>query len=425
MSYEYEHEREEDLFGGRGKKAKDERLNLRTGRGSSGGGARKPPQAIVKVAGWASTSGSVRNMIRYIGRADGRSKEEELEVENHNGGLYQGQDDVDSIHARWHKDFKRRKPGVTRKPRHAVHMIFSAKGDKENPKHLEAVKEAARIAAQKQFQGKYDYVLGVHQDGTNPHAHLIVNTTPRGDEKLGKLRIGPQELMELKRAFAKELTKRGLKHVAQRPKTKRRSKPLPSNWKNKTAPSILKRTETVIDRLRKEDRGYRRKMKREQPRVDALRHKYVQRKALETLEKRINLVTVEAPEKTNERIEAQGKLNQFKRTLSKGGKQMDPVKEFEATAMFLAKEAEKLEKEYVEADKNKQADSPEKVMTRGKPKDLEELDQKNEKFQKRLNGFMQEMNKSDLEPEKKKELFQLTRPKQQNLKKFQTRERTR
>lgn len=35
MSYEYE--REEDLFGGRGKKAKDERLNIRIGRGFSGG----------------------------------------------------------------------------------------------------------------------------------------------------------------------------------------------------------------------------------------------------------------------------------------------------------------------------------------------------------------------------------------------------
>lgn len=412
----YRREDEEDLLAGRGKRAGEERLNFKAGH-TAHKSSQKPSQAIVKVAGWATTSGSVRSMMLYIGRADGRAKDkDDLEIEDEVGTISRGAAEIDQLHAAWKDDFKRRKSGATRQPRHAVHLILSAKGDKDNPKDREAVKEAARQTVQKHFQGNYSYVLGVHQDGKYPHVHLVVNTTPQ-DKALGKLRIGPKELMAMKKTFAKELTQRGLKHVATRPKRKK-TKPLPAKWKNKAVPTVLQRVDQVLDKLQKEERSFQRRMNRTQPVVDVLRHRSAQQKAIETLEKRVGLVTVESSDKLSERMEARKKVAAFKAKLTKNAKTMDPTKAFEATTAYLLKEADALEKDYLKARKDHRFGS----VGNEKSDAMPELDTRNNKFQFRTDQFYKELKRADMAPEKKKGLYGQLRPKIMELKKFRGRE---
>lgn len=67
------------------------------------------PQAVVKVAGWASTPSSVKRMLDYIARTD-KEDREHVALEAEDGIVRQGQAEVDEVFMEWKPDFSRKSP---------------------------------------------------------------------------------------------------------------------------------------------------------------------------------------------------------------------------------------------------------------------------------------------------------------------------
>jgi len=176
----------------------------------------KSPQAMMKISSHVRGH-RVMNVLEYISRTD---KENELELEDENGSLIRGKDQIKELHHEWAEDFERAKPNAKRLPRHASHIVLSAKAE-NTPENQDKVLEAARETCREMLGERgYRYVIGVHQDGSKPHVHVAVNSYNR-DKSLGKLRLGKEEIFEFRARFAERLTELGLKHEA----TLRRDRP--------------------------------------------------------------------------------------------------------------------------------------------------------------------------------------------------------
>lgn len=191
------------------------------------------PETVVKVAGYLSGSKAVRQAIQYVGRLRD-ADEKDVRLEHSDGHTVEGKDEGNNLANAWGKG--NGKDGA-KKRRDAVHIIFSAGADL-NHENIEKTRAAALAVARKHFsESGYDFILGMHQDGGYPHAHLIIKCEHRdaeifrdlkkrgalpGDMKApGKLRLGPADLLAIRRDFAQELTRQGLEHKA----TLRRDRP--------------------------------------------------------------------------------------------------------------------------------------------------------------------------------------------------------
>lgn len=176
----------------------------------------KAPQAIFKVTSFAKGA-SVRRVMEYITRTD--RNEIGIPAENEDGSQLHGKDDVQAVYEEWSTDFERKKPGRKNEPRHATHIVLSAKTDNSD-KSVRQVHAAASEFLRKEFgdQG-FQYVFVVHKDTENPHVHVVIKNKNVVLNK--KLRIGKAELFELRQEFAISLQEQGLEAVS----TLRRDRP--------------------------------------------------------------------------------------------------------------------------------------------------------------------------------------------------------
>ncbi|MGL1861437.1 MAG: relaxase/mobilization nuclease domain-containing protein [Pseudodesulfovibrio sp.] len=272
-------------------------------------------------------------------------KGEDLHIEDDLGINYKGAFDIQSLYDQWSTDFDRKKTGK-QAPRHAVHVVLSAKSEL-NEKNIERVRTAARATARKHFGNKgFEYALGVHQDGSYPHAHLLVKCKNRDTGK--KLDIRKNELHQIRKTYAKELSALGLEHVAtrprDRPKTIKKGKEVPSNWAKKENQNLLRSTKALVGNLEKEQKAFSRQLSREQPKVDAFKFREAQAKSMET-----QRVKLKSDEKLNEkdRREAFNTLRGFRRKVEKG---LSPEIEAKATCDHLLGSIEKWEKDARKTD---------------------------------------------------------------------------
>ena len=176
------------------------------------------PQAILKIPSFARGS-RVKNLIEYIARA---KEKDDLEFETESGEIKRGRADIKELYENWRQDFERKKPGAKREPRHATHIILSAKAPNDAETAYK-VNTAARDFLNKEFGAQgYEYVFVTHRDRDNPHVHVVLKNYNR--ELDTKLRLDKHDLLELRRSFAAELQRQGLEHVA----TRALDRPLPA-----------------------------------------------------------------------------------------------------------------------------------------------------------------------------------------------------
>lgn len=394
MSSTYKHE-EEDIQAGRARRSKAGSLRLSV-QGARGVGKRtvaSPPQAIVKVAGWAHTPSSVKRMLDYVARVEDKEERELVALESEDGVQRQGQAEVEEIYEEWRPDFERRSKGE-RQSREAVHLVLSAKAEL-TPENVEKTLAAARRVVEKHFgEAGYQYALGVHQDGKSPHVHAVIKTTSR-EKGTPKLRLNPKQLYEIRTSLAEELTRDGLKHVATR--EPKRCNARHSKMKGKK-PNTLGKVEAVLKKMKKEQRQFERRMGREEPKVNAFNHWRQQDKSLETLRAQVkeDRVLNDA-----ERKKAFNLIRQFRRASAKAVDPQNDLKatmnHFEARYQKWTKEVESLDSKQLPQDKGGKARLQE-VLNSGKS-----LQYEIERFHKA------DLRKVDLPVVRKKESFKRLR----------------
>jgi type IV secretory pathway VirD2 relaxase len=153
-------------------------------------------QAILKVYGYSKTKGHLSGHIRYI------SRNNELELEDPTGNKVTSGDEVKELLGHWFADADKRKNS-----RMSANMVLSAPRGADP----DAAGKATRDFARETFVDNHDYLFTIHDDTSNPHAHLIVKL--RGYDGT-KLRLGRQALYEMRQNFAQCLRERGVEVAA-------------------------------------------------------------------------------------------------------------------------------------------------------------------------------------------------------------------
>lgn len=128
--------------------------------------ARRLPQAVVKVASYASGHNRVRATVKYVAREGGLLMEDE-------GGLtLTSWEEIEEVLKSWKQDYGQQgKVNKNKKGRDAMHLVLSA------PKGADkgAVQRAIRDFAAAQFGVNHQYLFTLHDDTAHPHGHLVVN----------------------------------------------------------------------------------------------------------------------------------------------------------------------------------------------------------------------------------------------------------
>ncbi|MBI9095279.1 MAG: relaxase/mobilization nuclease domain-containing protein [Sphaerochaeta sp.] len=369
-----------------------------------------------------------------------------LVLENEMGMEFKGAAEIQNLYDRWSEDFDRKEKGKPA-PRQAVHIALSAKSDLTET-NVERVKAAARATAQKHFgSAGYEYVLGVHQDGKYPHAHLIVKCKQRETGK--KLDLRKADLHALRKTYAKELTARGLAHVAtkakDRPRTDVRKPQRPSNWQP-TVQAVLAETKALVAKMEKEERAFKRRLGRARPSVDAIGFREAQARSLVTQRDKIKALpkhdeqikgietqigrTTDEPERKRlaqelaalkkadlDRREAFNTLRDYRRRTEKGA---NMEQESKATLTELLdsmdrwnKDSEKMQKTHLLGMSPQ--DRIEAV--KGREKHIEQ----GGKLMDRADDFIARLKTMNMPVEEKKQTFRTLREKSLSVKKVRTR----
>jgi len=327
------------------------------------------PEVVVKVVGY--TRGyRVKKVLDYIARTD-NPKKDNVQCENDLGAAILGDQEINSTYDAWKKDFKKAKPGLKRKQRDAVHLMLS--GDCSNTNgNAKKVLAAARTVVQKKIGEKgFDYISAIHRDSGRPHVHFVIKCKNRYKGQ-GKLRINQPELFNIRREFAKELTKLGLDHVA----TLRRDRP-----------ALLERVTNGIDRLQKNEKQFQRAMRRAAPSRDAFQYR---KQVAQTITRLRDQIKKDTTPKTKERLDLLAQLRKVERQLTKNRPNIE--KEIEATFNKYEKDFENF---------NKSISSREKA---DKPKQVESLLEKEKKaFQENVAAAWEGIKNADIPDQEKKD----------------------
>lgn len=227
------------------------------------------PQAIFKVTSYAKGA-SVRRVMEYVTRTDRDEIGQSAETED--GTQIIGKDGVQNVYSEWAEDFERKKPGRKTEPRHATHIVLSAKTDNSD-KSVRQVHAAASNFLRKEFgELGYQYMFVVHKDTEYPHVHVVLKNK---NNMLGKkLRIGKAELFELRQSFAKSLNEQGLEAIS----TLRRDRPQVIEDVSKRLDTVKNRSIMMDERLRKTEKT---------PAMDTFETRRFQMLALETAKRQI------------------------------------------------------------------------------------------------------------------------------------------
>jgi hypothetical protein len=296
----------------------------------------------------------------------------------------------------WKPDFNRKSPQSQKSPRHAVHLVLSAKAEITSG-NLKQTLEAARATTEKHFgeQG-FKYALGVHQDGKYPHVHVVVKTT-NTDRLAKKLRLGPAQLLEVRQTLAQELTNRGLAHVATREPAKRKARH--SNMKG-PKPDTLNRVKIVLERMEKEQRQFQRALSRSNPKINVAKFQGQQAKALNTLREHAKN---DSSLKDQDRLEAFNLIRRFSRDLEK--KEIKPEVAITATVNYFDDKMKQLNEGFKKTQKK---DTMQALRTA--QKSIAEVPKQCEAFQRELTQFIKEdLRKANIPVEAKKTTFRQLR----------------
>jgi len=369
---------------------------------SGSSGITQPPQAVFKVAGWAHAPSSVKRMLDYIGRTEGKDEQELVALEAEDGVERKGQAEIDEIYDEWKADFKRKSKQSKSQPRHAVHLILSAKAELK-AENVNKTLAAARIVLDKQFgEAGYQYALGVHQDGKYPHVHAVVKTVST-EKGLPKLRLGKQQLFEGRVCLAKELTQKGLHHIATRGSSRRKLRH--SNIKTPNPNSLVK-VKKVIENMTKEQRQFERALSRKEPKVNAIKYRKQQNKTLDTLW---------SQSKTDENLVGQDRkdafnlIRSFRRGLAK--KEINQEVEAKATMNHFETRIAKWLKDVEGAKSSKH------TLTQKNKERLHQITNTGENLQKGIDQFLsQDLKKQKIPVEIKKAIYKKLRPQSQKMK---------
>ncbi len=214
----------------------------------------KKPEAMVKVVSGAPRGFRIRQLLHYIARSGEGQPEDSVWLVDHDGQLFTDKTQVEALARTWAEDFrpefrqihelraerkqllalgdtdkldelntrlakfekKLRDDGQgNRKSRDVMHLVLSAKAD--NTPQNQARVFAAAVSTASGFFRNHEYVIGLHQDASHPHVHLVVKCAPRAYAAMKggrKLRLNKPELLMLRTIWARELTRQGLEHVA-------------------------------------------------------------------------------------------------------------------------------------------------------------------------------------------------------------------
>lgn len=406
MSSTYKFE-EDDFQTGRARRGKAGtlRASIRNTPSSRQKSRASPPQAIVKVAGWAHTPSSVKRMLDYVARVGDKEEREEVALESEDGVQRQGQSEVDEIYEEWRSDFERAKGG--RQSREAVHLVLSAKAEL-TPENVEKTLAAARRVVEKHFgEAGYQYALGVHQDGKNPHVHAVIKTTSR-EKDTPKLRLNPKQLLEVRKSLAKELTREGLAHVASRQPHRQNARH--SKMQGPT-PDTLKKVKAVLEKLAKEQRQFERALGRKEPKVHAVKFRQQQGKALDTLRdqaKNDQALT------GKDRQEAFNLIRSFRREVERKG--VNPDLEVRATVNHFESRIAKWQKQL---DKEQAAVPPSDRRKGGVSQKTVEM---GEAINRDIQRFMrQDLKEQQIPVEAKKAVYERLRKPVREMKRIQER----
>lgn len=239
---------DDDFLKRTGRKAQEERHNNIRFRLSSPSYLKatqsKSAQAIFKVTSFAKGA-SVKKLMEYITRTD--RDEVGVPAETEDGTQVKGKDDVQSVYDDWSVDFERKKAGRKTDPRHATHIVLSAKTDNSD-KSIRQVHRATSEFLKKEFGDLgYQYVFVVHKDTENPHVHAVIKNKNNILNK--KLRMGKADLFALRQEYAKTLTEHGLESVA----TLRRDRAEVVERVAKQLETVKNRSRNVNERLMKNE----------------------------------------------------------------------------------------------------------------------------------------------------------------------------
>jgi hypothetical protein len=155
----------------------------------------KAPEVMVKITGGGKNMQHIKAHFDYI------SRQGELSLEDENGELYHGQDEVKVASHLWAKG-KMPIPLTGEKRREAINLVLSM------PEHTDrgGVEQASREFAADQFK-HHQYVFAAHHDEAHPHVHLLIKMT----DKFG-VRLNPRkrDLQQWREHFAAKLREQGI-----------------------------------------------------------------------------------------------------------------------------------------------------------------------------------------------------------------------
>lgn len=166
------------------------------------------PEVMVKISGFGRGKGVERSML-YLTREDKAEVEDKLTLERADGSLVKGKDEIRALAQEWEAGNRRRHP----KQRDTMNLVLSMPPGTD-PK---AVGDASRRFAERQFQGKRDYVLVQHHDEAHPHVHLMVKMAGFDRTRLDPNR---EDLQRWRESFAEALREHGVEAAATPRKTR-------------------------------------------------------------------------------------------------------------------------------------------------------------------------------------------------------------
>ncbi|HBC9315281.1 TPA: relaxase/mobilization nuclease domain-containing protein [Escherichia coli] len=154
---------------------------------------KKAPEVMVKISGGGKDMRSIKAHFDYI------SRNGEVEIEDEQGRIHQGKEEVRDVRDDWKGSGI---PYENGKRREAFNIVLSMPPGTDRA----AVKDAARAFASELF-GNHQYVFAAHDDENHPHVHLAVKAVD-----LDGVRLNPRkaDLQHWRETFAEKLREQGI-----------------------------------------------------------------------------------------------------------------------------------------------------------------------------------------------------------------------
>lgn len=183
-----------NIAGGKYKKpAKTPHISAMAAREKLAATVRKAPEVMVKISGGGKDMRGIKAHLDYI------SRNGEVEIEDEQGQIHQGKEEVRDVRDNWKGVGIPYENGTRRE---AFNIVLSMPPGTDRA----AVKNAAREFASELFSN-HRYVFAAHDDEKHPHIHLAVKAVD-----LDGVRMNPRkaDLQHWRETFAEKLRGQGI-----------------------------------------------------------------------------------------------------------------------------------------------------------------------------------------------------------------------